>query len=294
MPEESESTPAVDGRTIGTPAPVDYEPEPATIVSKRAFNEIDTLFEIELAERESLGHLPGQFVQLFVPGAGEAPFSISSSPTKDGPFELCIRAVGNVTNAIHRMDVGDEVGIRGPFGQTCDIERFKGHDMLFVAGGIGLAPLRSMIDFCLDHRDWFRDITVVYGCKEPAEMLFPGDVDRWAESDALDFRMTVDEVPEGQSWDGHVGVITTLLPGLTITPEETFTIVCGPPVMFQYVQDELDAKEIPHDHVYLSLERRMHCGVGLCGHCQIDDLYVCQDGPVFNYERIKDRPEALS
>jgi NAD(P)H-flavin reductase len=105
--------------------------------------------------------------------------------------------------------------------------------------------------------------------------------------------MTVDEVPEDQSWDGNVGVITTLIPSLNLRPEQTFTIVCGPPVMFQYVQQELDEKEIPHDQLYLSLERRMHCGVGLCGHCQINDLYVCQDGPVFNYEVIKDRPEAL-
>ncbi|MCU4719713.1 FAD/NAD(P)-binding protein [Halapricum hydrolyticum] len=280
--------------TDAEPNWVHYEPEEATLVAKTTFNEIDTVFEFELEDRDELGHVPGQFVQVFVPGVGEAPFSVSSSPTKDGPFELCIRKVGSVTTAIHEMEVGDTLGIRGPFGETCDIETFKGNDMLFVAGGIGLAPLRSMINFILYHRDWFRDVTVVYGCKDPTEILFPEEIERWQERDDIRFDITVDEVPEGVEWDDHVGVITTLLPGLKIDAPNTYTIVCGPPVMFQYVQEELDAKEIPHDHIYLSLERRMHCGVGLCGHCQINDLYVCQDGPVFNYEVIKDRPEALS
>lgn len=273
---------------------VHYQPEPATLVGREQFTEIDSVFRFELSEREELGHLPGQFVQVFVPGFGEAPFSISSSPTSDGPFELCIRAVGSVTKAIHDLDVGDTVGIRGPFGETCDIDSFKGNDLLFVAGGIGLAPLRSMIDYALANREWFGDVTVLYGCKEPSEILFADEIDRWMGSEDIDFRMTVDEVPEGVDWDGHVGVITTLIPGLAIDPENTYTIVCGPPVMFTFVQQELDAKSIPHDRIYLSLERRMHCGVGLCGHCQINDLYVCQDGPVFNYEVIKERPEALS
>ena len=273
---------------------VHYQPDPARLVGREAFTDIDARFDFELEDREELGHLPGQFVQVFVPGVGEAPFSICSSPTKDGPFELCIRAVGKVTNAIHELEHGDTIGIRGPFGKTCDFDRFEGHDLLFIAGGIGLAPLRSMIEYTLANRDWFDDVTVLYGCKEPAEMLFPADVERWESARDIDFKMTVDEVPDDQEWDGHVGVITTLIPGLNIDPQNTFVIVCGPPVMFQYVQEELEAKSIPDDHVYLSLERRMHCGVGLCGHCQINDMYVCQEGPVFNYETIKKRPEALS
>ena len=276
------------------PKMADYRPEPATLVRREEFTDIDTVFEFELEESEELGQLPGQFVQLFVPGVGEAPFSVSSSPTQDGGFELCIRKVGRVTNAIHELEIGDTVGIRGPYGKTCDIDSFMDHDLLFVAGGIGLAPLRSMINYSIANRDWFDDITVLYGCKEPAEMLFEDEVREWAQSEDINFRMTVDEVPDGQEWDGNVGVITTLIPDLDIDPENTYTVVCGPPVMFQFVQQELDEKDIRHDQLYLSLERRMHCGVGLCGHCQINDLYVCQDGPVFNYEDIKDKPEALS
>lgn len=272
---------------------VHYQPEPATLVGRETFTGIDSLFEFELEDGADLGHLPGQFVQVFVPGVGEAPFSISSSPTREGPFQLCIRAVGNVTNAIHDLEIGDTVGVRGPFGQTCDFERFENNDLLFVAGGIGLAPLRSMIDYVIANRTRFGDVTVLYGCKEPAEILFPNDIEVWMESDTIDFQMTVDEVPEDQEWDGHVGVITTLMPGLQVDPETTYAIVCGPPVMFQFVQQQLDELAVPHDQVYLSVERRMHCGVGLCGHCQINDLYVCKDGPVFNYEVLKKRPEAL-
>lgn len=273
---------------------VHYQPEEATLVSKRDFTDIDSVFRFDLSERDTLGHEAGQFVQLFLPGYGEAPFSVSSAPSNDSLFELCIRKVGNVTAAMHEMEIGDTVGIRGPFGQTCDFDKFAGEDLLFVAGGIGLAPLRSMINHVLDHRDRYEDVTVLYGCKEPREILFPEEVDAWEAREDLDFRMTVDEVPDDVGWDGHVGVITTLMPGLTVDPEETYAMVCGPSVMFPYVRDELENKELPHDQIYLSLERRMHCGVGLCGHCQINDLYVCQDGPVFNYEVIKKRPEALS
>lgn len=272
---------------------VHYQPEPATLVGREAFTDIDTVFEFELQSGEDLGHLPGQFIQVFVPGVGEAPFSVSSSPTKDGPFELCIRKVGKVTSAIHELEIGDVIGVRGPFGETCDIQSFMDHDLLFIAGGIGLAPLRSMIDYTLFHRNLFDDITVLYGCKDPSEILFEADIAAWEAREDLDFRMTVDEVPDGQTWDGHVGVITTLIPGLDLDPENTYTIICGPPVMFRFVQQELDEKGVPHDQTYLSLERRMHCGVGLCGHCQINDLYVCQDGPVFNYEVINKRPEAM-
>ncbi|MFW6458553.1 MAG: FAD/NAD(P)-binding protein [Halodesulfurarchaeum sp.] len=272
---------------------ISYEPERAELRRREDFTDIDSVFAFELENREELGHLPGQFVQLFVPGVGEAPFSISSSPTSDGPFELCIRAVGSVTNAIHELEIGDSVGIRGPFGETCDIDRFAGNDLLFVAGGIGLAPLRSMINYVLDNRAAFEDVTVLYGCKEPAEMLYPGELERWEAASEIDFRMTVDDVPGGQSWEGNVGVITTLIPGLDVDPESTYAIVCGPPVMFRFVKEEFDEKGLSDDRIYLSLERRMHCGVGLCGHCQINDLYVCQDGPVFKYSVIKSRPEAL-
>ncbi len=269
------------------------EPEKATIVSTRDLTEKEKLFEIELDSGESLNHKPGQFVELYLPGIGEAPFSVTSSPTKDGPFELCVRAIGNVTNALHRMGEGDKLGIRGPYGNGFDVEFLKGKDLLFIGGGIGLAPLRSLINYVRDNEEDYGESTILYGCKEPCERLYENELERWKELDFFDCRETVDSCPADAEWDGNVGVITTLIPEVDFDPETTYAIVCGPPVMYKFVMQELDDKDLPSDHRILSLERRMRCGVGECGHCQIGGYYVCQDGPVFNYAEIEDEEEAI-
>ncbi|WP_135663822.1 FAD/NAD(P)-binding protein [Halorhabdus rudnickae] len=270
----------------------EFQPIEGRIVWIDEVTDDDKLFVIDLPEGQELGHQPGQFVQVFVPGVGEAPFSITSSPTKGGPFELCIRAVGNVTNALHAMETGDMVGIRGPYGSGFDPEELKGSDLLFIAGGIGLAPLRSMINYALDERDKFGELTTVYGCKEPTEQLYPNELQKWAESDNMAYLETVDQCPDDVEWDGNTGVITTVIPDVDIDVESTNVLVCGPPVMYQFVLEELDDMGVPDENVYLSLERNMHCGRGLCGHCQINELYVCLDGPVFNYPEVRDKEEA--
>ncbi|MFB6151903.1 MAG: FAD/NAD(P)-binding protein [Haloarculaceae archaeon] len=270
----------------------EYQPTEGRIVWVETYTEDDKLFVIDLPDGISLDHDPGQFVELFVPGVGEAPFSVASSPTKEGPFELCIRAVGNVTNAIHDLESGDAVGIRGPYGSGFDVDALAGDDLLFVAGGIGLAPLRSMINYALDRPDEFGELTTLYGCAEPAERLFPDELERWAASDEMRFREAVDDVPEGQEWDGNTGVITSLIPPLDFDVESTNVLVCGPPVMYKFVIKALREKGVPDRRIYLSLERNMHCGRGLCGHCQLNELYVCLDGPVFNYPDVRDKEEA--
>lgn len=269
------------------------EPEKATIVSVRELTDTEKLFEIELDSGDSLGHMPGQFVELYLPGIGEAPFSVTSSPTKNGPFELCVRAIGNVTNALHRKEEGDKVGIRGPYGNGFDVKSMKGKDLLFISGGIGLAPLRSLINYVRDNKEDYGESTILYGCEKPSERLFEDELERWKELDFFDCRETVDKCPKGADWDGNVGVITTLIPDVGFDPETTYAVVCGPPVMYKFVMQELDDKDLPSDHRILSLERRMRCGVGECGHCQIGGYYVCQDGPVFNYADIKDVEEAI-
>lgn len=275
-----------------------YLPEKATILKVEKLTEKEKLYTVELDSGEELGHEPGQFVELTVPGVGEAPISISSSPTKEGTsFELCVRAVGNVTNALHRLTASDKIGIRGPFGTGFPVEELKGHDMLFIAGGLGIAPLRSLIKYTLDRRSEFGDVKVLYGCQEPCQQLYEDEIQRWRERDDIDIRETVDNCPDEACWEGNVGVITTLIPGVDIDLENTYSIVCGPPVMYRFVLQELEEKELPHDSIYLSLERRMKCGVGKCGHCQITgkegEFYACQDGPVFNYDVIKGYEEAL-
>lgn len=269
------------------------EPDKATIVSVRNLTDMEKLFEIELDSGESLNHKPGQFVELYIPGIGEAPFSITSSPTKEGPFELCVRAIGNVTNALHRMEEGDKVGIRGPYGNGFDVEFLKDKDLLFVGGGLGLAPLRSLINYVRDNKEDYGESTILYGCKEPSERLYENELERWKGMGFFECRETVDSCPADADWDGNVGVITTLIPEVDFDPETTYAIVCGPPVMYKFVMQELDDKELPDDHRFLSLERRMRCGVGECGHCQIGGYYVCQDGPVFNYSEIKDEEETI-
>jgi sulfhydrogenase subunit gamma (sulfur reductase) len=269
-----------------------YAPEFARLTSVEPMTELERLFTIELSGGKSLGHEPGQFVMLSIPGVGEAPISITSSPSRsNGAFELCVRKMGDVTGVLHTLDSGDMVGIRGPFGHGFPIDQMRGKDMLFAPGGLGLAPLRSLINQVLDERDDFGRVIILYGAKRPAELLFRDELDDWAARDDVEFHVTVDRA-EG-NWDGNVGVITTLFPKISVDPHGTIAVTCGPPIMYRFVLMEVLGKGIPENHIYLSLERRMKCGVGKCGHCQINGLYCCQSGPVFCYDQIKNVPEAL-
>jgi sulfhydrogenase subunit gamma (sulfur reductase) len=269
-----------------------YAPEFARLTSVQPVTELEKLFTVELPGGKSLGHEPGQFVMLSIPGVGEAPISITSSPSRsNGTFELCVRKMGDVTGVLHGLQAGAMVGIRGPFGHGFPIDEMRGKDVLFAPGGLGLAPLRSLINQVLDERADFGRVIILYGAKRPAELLFRDELDQWAARDDVEFHVTVDR-GEGD-WDGNVGVITTLFPKVSIDPHETVAVTCGPPIMYRFVLMEMLGKGIPENHIYLSLERRMKCGVGKCGHCQINGLYCCQSGPVFTYDQIKNVPEAL-
>ncbi len=269
-----------------------YLPEMARLVKVEQMTELEKLFTLELPQGRSLGNEPGQFVEVSLLGVGEAPISISSSPSRsNGTFELCVRRVGDLTNALHQMEAGSFMGVRGPFGHGFPVEKLKGKDVLFAAGGLGLAPLRSLINQVLDERGCYGRVIILYGTKQPSEILFKDELLEWAERDDVEFHMTVDRADD--DWRGHVGVITTLFPKVTINPRNTVAATCGPPIMYRFVLMEMLGKGIPENHIYLSLERRMKCGVGKCGHCQINGFYCCQDGPVFNYAQIKGVEEAL-
>jgi len=269
-----------------------YLPQPARIASVQPMTEQEKLFTLELPAGLTLGHRPGQFVELSVLGVGEAPISISSSPSRtNGSFELCVRRAGDVTGALHRMQAGQIVGVRGPFGHGFPIELFYGKDMLFAPGGLGLAPVRSLINQVLDERERFGKVTILYGAKNPAELLFRDELAAWQARGDVDLHVTVDKPTTG--WTGNVGVITTLFSKVEVYARNTVAIVCGPPVMYRFVLMELLGKGMADSNVYLSLERRMKCGVGKCGHCQFNHIYACQSGPVFAYADIKGVPEAL-
>jgi len=270
-----------------------YSPIEGTIVRTRQMTENEKFFEIRLKDGKPLGHLPGQFAQFSILGVGEAPISISSSPTKgdNSTFEICVRKVGMFTGALHKLDEGDKVGVRGPFGTPFPVDNMKGNDLILVAGGLGIVPLRSLINFVLDKRRDFGEVTILLGCKEPKDRLFKDEIDMWKKLTDINYACTVDRADP--DWKGNVGVITTLIPGVDIDVNKTYAVVVGPPIMYKFVIAELLKKDLPAKQIVLSLERRMKCGLGKCGHCQINDKYVCKDGPTFTYDEIKGLKEAL-
>ncbi|MCJ7570081.1 MAG: FAD/NAD(P)-binding protein [Anaerolineales bacterium] len=279
-------------RQMTLEAPSIYQPIMLSILEITSMTEMEKVFTIELPFSISLEHKPGQFVQVSVLGVGEAPISISSSPSRsNNSFELCVRRVGALTNALHALGPGDVVGVRGPFGRGFPIERFRGKDILFAPGGLGLAPLRSVINEVLDDRSNYGRIIILYGARQPAEMLFQDELQEWEEREDVELHLTVDQADE--KWKGNVGVITTLFPDIQVSPRNTVAITCGPPVMYRFVLMELLGMGITEGNIWLSLERRMKCGVGKCGHCQMDHIYVCQDGPAFSYAEIRHLEEAL-
>ncbi|NQV38552.1 MAG: FAD/NAD(P)-binding protein [Candidatus Marinimicrobia bacterium] len=268
-----------------------YIPQIAEIKQAKQLTKLERWFEIELPGGNDLGHEPGQFVQVSLFGIGEAPISVTSSPTKKGTFELCVRNVGMLTKVLHGYEAGSKLGIRGPFGNGFDVDHFKGKDILIVGGGIGIVPLRSLINYVIDNQSDYGRLIILYGAKHPDELLFKDELKTWVQSPKIECHITVDQ--PSPDWNGHAGVITTLIPELKLNLQNTITTVVGPPIMYKFVLMALKAKHIPEENIYVSLERRMKCGVGKCGHCQINHSYVCQDGPVYHYPEIKDLPEAI-
>jgi NAD(P)H-flavin reductase len=269
-----------------------FMPVVAKIKSVVQLTALEKVFTIQLPQGMSLDHRPGQFVEVSMLGTGEAPISISSSPSRsNGTFELCVRKVGDVTQAIHRLQTGDMLGVRGPFGHGFPYEKFRGKDILFAPGGLGLAPLRSLINQVLDERALYGRVIILYGARNPSELLFKDELDLWSKREDVELMVTVDRGDE--SWNGHTGVITTLFRDVSVNPRNTIAITCGPPVMYKFVLMELQGKGILEGNIYLSLERKMKCGIGKCGHCQINNVYACQSGPVFSYREIKGLEEAL-
>ena len=228
---------------------------------------------------------PGQFIELSAFGVGEAPFGFASSPTRKERIEITIRAVGGVTAALHAMGPGDDVGIRGPLGNHFPYDEVQGKDILFIGGGIGLPPLRSLIHNMLDERDRFGDITILYGARTPTDLVYKEELKEWEQRSDINFMVTVDRAEPG--WQGNVGMVPTLFPRAGIKAEGTVAYICGPPVMIRFVIQDLVSMGFAEEDIISTLERHMKCGVGKCNHCCIGHKYVCRDGPVFSYAQIK-------
>jgi NAD(P)H-flavin reductase len=270
-------------------------PLPARIQTIRELTADTVLFRLQLDDKRGFPFMPGQFVQLSVPGGGEVPISPADLPTEDGTMELCVRRFGHVTSLLHRSRTGDSVGIRGPFGIGFPIDAMAGKDVLLLAGGLGIAPLRSLLFHLLRHRSDIRSLTLMYGAREPAVMLFKDELLALASTGSLLLLLTVDFLSgTGQAEPAcNVGLLPTLLKGVQLEPGRSCAAVCGPPALYRCTIDELLQAGVAENDIYLSLERRMKCGVGLCCHCAVGQLLCCCKGPVFRYRDIKDIPGAL-
>jgi NAD(P)H-flavin reductase len=270
----------------------------AEITSVYRLTEHENLYRVRIMDDEDRRHFsfqPGQFIMLELPGIGEGPFGISSSPSNHEDIELCIRTVGNLTGVLARAGRGTRVGLRGPFGTNFPMARMHGGNILLIAGGLGLAPLRSPIAYVQEHRSQFDQVDIIYGTKEPSQLLFTYQYAMWKKDD-LGLHVIV-EKPD-PSWTGEVGLITRVVEEIIASRdlrfiEKTHAIVCGPPIMFKFVCDLLSTKGLPMHKMFVSLERRMHCGMGKCCRCNVGSTYTCLKGPVFDFWTVMNLKEAI-
>ena len=228
----------------------------------------------------------GQFNMLYVFGVGEIPISMSGDPTARGRLRHTVRAVGQVSAALARLQPGDVIGLRGPFGKGWPLAVAAGRDVIVVAGGLGLAPLRPAIYRILAERERYGQIGLLYGTRSPDDILFHRELTRWRQKLDINIEVTVDHATD--AWHGHVGVVTTLIPRANYDPADCIAMVCGPEIMMRFTVAALTQIGVPDDAIYLSMERNMKCAIGFCGHCQFGPTFICKDGPVLRYDRVRD------
>lgn len=255
------------------------------VVDKRRELADTWTLELEPAGEEGVGDFePGQFSMLYAFGAGEVPISASGGIDGRGPLAHTVRAVGATTGAICGLEPGDSLGVRGPFGTVWPLAEAEGGDVVVVAGGIGLAPLRAAIEQLAANRDRYGSVALLYGARSPDEILYSEILEEWREA-GIQVERTVDSAPS--SWRGRVGLVTKLIGGAAFEGERTTAMVCGPEVMMRFVSGALRDRGVPREAIHLSLERNMKCAIGHCGHCQLGHRFICKDGPVFSLDRIE-------
>jgi sulfhydrogenase subunit gamma (sulfur reductase) len=242
-------------------------------------------------DEKAFRYTPGQFCELSVLGKGEAPFGIASSPTEKGSLKFTINKAGVVTTALHQLEEGEEIGIRGPLGNSYPLHLFEEKNILVIGGGFAFTTLRSLIVFLShpDHRSRFREITVIYGARMPGLLLYKEELAEWQKRSDIKLVVTVDQ--GDKDWKGKVGLVPNVLEEAAPSSENTYAVICGPPVMIKFTFPKLMALRFPNERIYTSLEKRMKCGIGKCGRCNIGHLYVCKDGPVFSYAQLEELPK---
>jgi len=255
---------------------------------QRVRHETYDTFTLDLEQANGVSGLPfapGQFNMMYLFGVGEVPISISGDPAKSKALVHTIRAVGTVTKPIVRLKRGDVLGVRGPFGSSWPVEAAKGSDVVIVAGGIGLAPLRPALYYLLSHRDSYGRVVLLYGARTPEDLLYTRELEAWRSRLDVEVGVTVDAATG--DWRGNVGVVTTLIPWARFEPSDTVAMVCGPEVMMRFTVQALQERGVAVENTYVSMERNMKCAVGFCGHCQFGPTFICKDGPVFRCDRME-------
>ncbi len=260
---------------------------PGVAVIRRRHRETHDIYSLELRPPDGsdrFGFAPGQFNMLYLFGQGEVAISISGDPGRTDTIAHTIRAVGPITGGLGKLKRGDPIGIRGPFGSGWPVDVAKGCDVVIVAGGVGLAPLRPAVLSLLSNRSDYGKISVLYGTRTPRDLLFARQLEQWRARFDLHVEVTVDA--SGSGWGGDVGVVTTLIPRAQFDSARAFAFICGPEVMMRFTLRALMARGLTADRLFLSMERNMKCAVGFCGHCQLGPTFICKDGPVFRYDRL--------
>jgi sulfhydrogenase subunit gamma (sulfur reductase) len=243
------------------------------------------------AEAEQFAFKAGQFGEYSVLGEGESTFCVASSPTRKGYIECTFRKAGRVTNALANLEIGDTVGFRGPYGNTFPIEEWEGKNILYIAGGIALPPMRCVIWNTIDLRDKYKDITIVYGARSVSDLVYKHELKEWEERPDIKLVTTVDPGGQTPDWKGEIGFVPLVLEKLAPSSENTVAVLCGPPVMIKFTMPVLKKLGFQDKDIYTTLENRMKCGFGKCGRCNVGKVFVCKDGPVFTYEQILTLPE---
>lgn len=261
---------------------------PALYEVKKRIKESHDSFSLDLIPKngsDNLSYEPGQFNMLYAFGVGEVPISISGpAPGKEGLIHT-IREVGAVTKALGQLKKGAALGLRGPFGSSWPIKESQGNDVVIIAGGIGLAPLRPALYALMDQREKYGEIALLYGTREPKDLLFMKEFEIWRGRLGVQIRVTVDAA-DG-NWRGNVGVVTSSIPRVDFEPSNTIALICGPEIMMQYSVLEMKRLGVNEDRIYITMERNMKCAIGFCGHCQFGPNFICKDGPVFRFDKIK-------
>ncbi|MBI4278931.1 MAG: FAD/NAD(P)-binding protein [Armatimonadetes bacterium] len=260
-------------------------PRPWRVLGRRQETRDTFTLELEPVGGGDMRFGPGQFNMLYVFGVGEVPISISGDPARPACLVHTVRAVGSVTAAVCRLRRGDVLGVRGPFGHGWPVAEAAGEDVVIVAGGIGLAPLRPALYHLLAAREKYGRVVLLYGARTPQDLLYAREIERWRGRFDLDVQVTVDAATGG--WRGNVGVVTTLIPGARFDPPHAVALICGPEVMMRFTIRELQARGVGPARMFISMERNMQCALGFCGHCQFGPAFVCRDGPVFRFDRIQ-------